>query len=380
VAAPVKPPTIVAPLPELPPSRHLAARTALGLIFTRVGERFVSRGQHFLPLKSGGQIIINTQSFPIIEMRNGQRIVLDLDRRLQDKMVDLIRLTLSSYTIFRPNPHDQLSGMLLRLFKLGQYYQVQAKGEPLIVRREVTIKIQADMIVWPTQRDHMTGRAVVITLPSSLSQGTAPEIAQYLAGKGITVIDFHPQGNLIGPEPRRETTSPDLDIRSINPDDFKSYFLAVLELLGQKYEVDLSIPLLENKTPGQEFTFNVQAPIYFTRNGVNFVLALDGLSSDMQQLLESHKFKVISRQSAEGAQALTQRLLNAMGIITQPGLNITASARPADRNIEITFPGLLFWAGGRQTLLTPTQVPQDLAPLLARPNLQVVQYRITNPT
>ncbi|MEE9517772.1 MAG: LysM peptidoglycan-binding domain-containing protein, partial [Candidatus Adiutricales bacterium] len=48
-----------------PGSRTLINRVALGLIFSRIGERFKSTGQHFLPLKSGGQISLRASTFPI---------------------------------------------------------------------------------------------------------------------------------------------------------------------------------------------------------------------------------------------------------------------------------------------------------------------------
>ncbi|MDY6851798.1 MAG: LysM peptidoglycan-binding domain-containing protein, partial [Thermodesulfobacteriota bacterium] len=373
------PPKLVVPAPQPPPSKSLAMRTALGLIFSRIGERFLSTGQHFLPLKSGGRITISAQSFPIIEMRGGQRIVLDLDQRLPKEMVSLIRSNWSNYIIFRPGVGEKLPDMLGRLFELGRYYKVLTQGRPWMLRREVKVKITADWIIWPSQDDWAAGRAVVITLPRSRTAGTSPEVAAYLTGQGVKVIDFHPKGNLIGPEPRRGPGPGQIKVEDLTPEDMKEFVQAVLDLVGQRFELDLSIPLIMSTGSGKDYNFTVQAPIYFNRNGANFIVALDGLAPDMQKILEDHGFKIISRDSAEGARDLAQKLLKAMNVKTETGLNIKASSRPGNRNIEVVFPGLLIDLGPKRLLLTQAGVPPELSPLLARPNLEVVKYRITGP-
>lgn len=372
-------PKISVPAPQPPPSKSLATRTALGLIFSRIGERFLSTGQHFLPLKSGGRITISARSFPIIEMRGGQRIILDLDRRLPEEMVSLIRSNWSNYIIFRPGSKEKLPAMLGRLFELGRYYKVFTKGRPWMLRREVKVRIAADWIIWPSQDDWAAGRAVVITLPQSRTAGTSPEVAAYLAGQGVKVIDFYPRGNLIGPEPRRGPGPGQVKLENLAPKDMKEFVQAILDLVGQRFELDLSIPLIMSTGSGKDYNFTIQAPIYFNRNGANFIVALDGLAPDMQKLLEDHGFKIISRGSAEGAQDLAQKLLKAMDVKTKTGLTVKASSRPDNRNIEVVFPGLVIDLAPKRLLLTQTGVPPELSPLLARPNLGLVKYRITGP-
>ena len=368
--------TVIVPPPALPPSKSLAVRTALGLIFTRMGETYVGKGQHFLPLKTGGQITINANSFPILELQNGQRIVLDLDQRLPREMVDLIRSNWSNYTIFRPNRNESLPKMMDRLFKAAQYYKVQTKGQPWVFEKEVKIKIQADWIIWPTAEDYSMGRAVVITVPPSPSQGTSPELAEYLTARGVQVIDFHPQGNMIGPQPRAYSSESNLDIQDITSNDFDEFAKSLLDLLNQKYETDLQIPLMKSSGAGQEFTFTVHAPIYFTRGGVNYVLAPDGLTEDVEELLKKHNFKVITRYGGEGPQVLAQRLFSTLGLATEPGLTIRSSS--SGSSIEVTMPGVVFNSGGRQMLLTGSEVPLELGPLFNRPHLKVVKYAILN--
>ena len=374
---PEEKPTIALPPPELPPSQTVATRTALGLIFTRIGERYLSKGQHFLPLKTGGQITLSPQAFPIIEFRTGHRVVLDLDRRLPEEMVGLIRTNWPNYTIFRAQPGEHLSELLERLFKLAQYHKVRGRGDPWVLNRDVRISIGADWIIWPTQKDWSQGRAVVITLPASLDQGTSPEVAAYLDGLGIKVIDFHARGSLIGPEPSRAQNSSTLETEDLVPPDYTGLVQALLDLVGQKYELNLNIPLMQSTSSGQDFNFTVMAPIYFSRGGKNYVVAVDGITTDLKTMLEEHGFTVILRAAGEGPEPLAKKLLTALGVDAHEGWVINGSTRADNRNIKVTLPGLLFSSGGRRLLLTPGRVPPALAPLVAESGLKIVVYRMS---
>ncbi|MBU2552607.1 MAG: LysM peptidoglycan-binding domain-containing protein [Proteobacteria bacterium] len=360
--------------PPMPPSNSLAVRAALGLIFTRIGERFINRGQHFLPLKSGGQITINTQSFPIIELRTGRRVLLDLDHRLPEDMVALIRSNWANYTIFRPQPGEGLTALLKRLIEMSQYYKVREDGTPWRLSREIGVRISADWIIWPSAADWQAGRAVVINLPQTPAQGTSPEVAAYLETQGLKIIDFYPRGNLIGPEPRRDSIEPQLKTEEMAASDFQDFTRGLLDLVGQKFESDLSIPLIRNGESGADFNFTVQAPIYLTRGGANYVIDFQRRPPSMEKLLEEHHFRLITREAGERPEAFALKLFQALGLETNSGLNIQSSSRPNGRGIEITVPGALVHAPGGKLLLTSIDLPREIAPLLARKGLRVVRY------
>lgn len=375
-----KAPKTIIPPPQLPPSKHLGVRTALGLIYTRIGERYISKGQHFIPLKTGGQININTQSFPIIEFTEGRRIILDLDARLPREMVEMIRENWSSYEVFRPRRNEKLPQMLDRLFKESGYYRINRKGDPWVLDGGIQIKIGADWIIWPTREDYAAGRATVITLPPTQTQGTAPELAKFLSMRGVRVIDFYPRGNLIGPEPIRSTTLERISVETIKPSNYTDFIQTLLGMLGQRYETDLSIPLMKGGSSDASFNYSVTAPLYFSRGGKNFVVAVSGLPDNVISQLEKSKFKVIVRRPHEQPRQFASRLLSEIGVRNEAGLTIQGSNREKPRNIEVTLPGVVFTADGRETLLTPTEVPPILAPLLKKPNLRVIHYIVNNPT
>ena len=151
-------------------------------------------------------------------------------------------------------------------------------------------------------------------------------------------------------------------------------------MVNQKYETDLTIPLMGGSKDGTEFSFSVHAPIYFTRQGVNYVVALEELSAEMNNLLKKQRFKVIIREDGESGQEMARKMLKAMGVRTEDGLTVKASNRRDDRNIEINMPGLIIHSGNGRIFLTDGAIPRRLAPLLEKPGLRVVKYRMLETT
>ena len=62
----------------------------LGIIFAEMGEDWVQTGEHFIPLKSEGQIDLRAASFPILNLRDGLRVIVDLNNELPETMATLI--------------------------------------------------------------------------------------------------------------------------------------------------------------------------------------------------------------------------------------------------------------------------------------------------
>jgi len=364
------------PPPKLPESEALVTRAALGIIFTRIGEQFISTGQHFLPLKSGGQVTLNTSSFPIIKLRNGHRIILDLGRRLPEQVIRLIRAEWSGYTIFQTKPRENLKELLERLFKECNYPKIHEKGQPVIISQTIKIKLEADWIIFPQEEDLAANQPVVLNLLSSRRMGTFPEAAAYLADQKVRVIDFYPQGNLIGPEPLASLQQTDKVLETITSKNSMSFLMALLELLGQKFTVNLSIPVIKDAETEKNFSLSVHIPLYFSRNGTDYLVRQEDLSKDLTQILEQQGAKVIVLHPNEDAIAAARTILSAVEQDHKWGLVLKASPRPSDRNVEFTIPGLIVNTSDEPLFLTPLEIPLQLLPLLAKKNIRTIRFLI----
>jgi len=367
------------PPPPVPDDQTLATRTALGLIFTRMGEEFLSTGQHFLPLKAGGQITLNAAPFPIIKLRNGHRIILDLEKRLPEQMARLIRETYPDYSIFQAGSERELKNILIPLFKECNYHQINEKGSAFFFQEIVKVKLAADWVIFPQEKDLQDKRPVLLNLPASRSEGTFPEAAAFLREYGVTVIDFYPQGNIIGPELAFKVEPSEDLIKNITSAGLIEFLKALLDILDQKYSADLTIPVTNSSTKDKDYDLSVNARIYFHRNGTDYLVRTQKLPDDIAALLKAQGAEAITIRPEEGALAAARTLSNILGLNPKSDFVLKGSTRPDDRNIEFTLPGLTLRPEDGPLFLTSADIPAPLVSLLDREKVKVVKFIVNNP-
>lgn len=72
-------------------ARAEALAEDLQWLFQELGEDWVHTGKHFIPLKSGGQIDLEAKTFPILNLKSGVRVIVDLNNELPPEMGRLIK-------------------------------------------------------------------------------------------------------------------------------------------------------------------------------------------------------------------------------------------------------------------------------------------------
>jgi len=358
--------------PEAPDSETLARHAALGIIFTRIGERFIATGQHFLPLKSGDQITLKASTFPILRLRSGHRIVLDLSHRLPDKMIELIRQQWAEYSVFQSQPGEDFRGLLERLLKACGYFRLIGRGQAYTLDRPIKLILRADFVLFPSEADLSAGRAVLITLPADPRLGTYPEAAAYLAETDVRAIDFFPKGNMIGPPPwTPQARTEENAVRQVQTETVLDLLKAVLDLLDLKYEANLSLPIAQKSQT--DFELNVQAALYFNHNQTNYLVRLQPLSQQVSEALEKQAIRAV--QINPDGDPLDQAgvLLRALKQEFQRTLTLPASDRPADQSPAFVFSGLVIPHQGERLFLTRTDVPDPLLSLLSKAKVRVLR-------
>ena len=101
-------------------------------------------GQHFIPLKSGGEVSLKADSYPIINLSNGNRIIVDLKTDLPEKMAHLITSSWENYRIASLTEADDLRSALGKIFSVCDYKKIYKNGEPFETGDDISVLITAD--------------------------------------------------------------------------------------------------------------------------------------------------------------------------------------------------------------------------------------------
>jgi LysM repeat protein len=344
---------VVSPKPERVDERITPLARDLSLIFSELGEEWVQTGKHFIPLRSGGQANLEAVSYPIINLQNGLCIIVDLNNKLPAKMARLIGSDWDNFRIVHLLKDNDLSSALDKIFRVCGYPKVFKSGEPLILRRDITLRITGNWIVIPSDtRSDNRPAAIVLNLIEKDPQKTPRTIKDYLASLSIKIVDFPP-----GDDTPEKT---DHVATLYGGNDFLSLVGSVLNLTAQSYSTEVDIPLYEKQK--SDFKLSAKADFLLKNREKDTVIDLKGLGPEIISLLKERGFLILSLASEKNPLTIIKRLLRFLDIKFDAGPHyFMATTGPITKNIKLTVPGIVFSDSLGDTLLaTPLSLPEEI--------------------
>jgi len=371
---------ILTPPPSSPPSSpgekaqkpELAVLgQQLGEIFTQMGEEWIQTGDHFIPLQSGGHMNLKTESYPILNLVNGYKVIVDLHNELPENMARLIESNWETYRIIHLSKDDDLGMAFYRILSVCPYAKVYTLGEPLELGGDIPLRITGDWIIKPIpEPTDKNEKVAVITLLDEQTPKTPRTIKDYLGGLGIEVIDY-PSGADDRPSSggRTEILSPGENISSLVE--------IILRKTGQSFSRDVEIPIV--KGGDTDFNLIIRADFFLKVRGKDAIVDLEGIGPDMIALLEEHQLKVLSLAGEEDPSSILRNTLEFLGIpLDSRAHDFMAAERGEQKDIRLTIRGIVFQdEEGQNILATHLNIPEEIALFLSQRGYQLL--RLSSP-
>ena len=332
----------------------------LGEIFTQMGEEWVQTGDHFIPLQSGGHMNLKTESFPILNLVNGYKVIVDLNNELPENMARLIESNWETYRIIHLSEDDDLRMAFHRILSVCPYAKVYTLGEPLELGGDIPLRITGDWIIKPTPEPTDNNEKVtVITLLDEQTPKTPRTIKDYLGGLGIEVIDY--------PSGADDTPSSGGEMEILSPgENISSLVEIILRKTGQSFSRDVEIPIV--KGGDTDFNLIIRADFFLKVRGKDAIIDLEGIGPDMIALLEEHQLKILSLAGEEDPSSILRKTLDFLGIpIDSRPHDFMAAERGEQKDIRLTIRGIVFQdKEGRNILATHLNIPEEIALFLSQ--------------
>jgi hypothetical protein len=332
----------------------------LGAIFTEMGEEWVQTGEHFIPLKSGGQIDLKAASFPILSLRNGLRVIVDLNNKLPDKMAKLIESSWGNYRVLHLKEGDSLKSVLDKILEVCDYPKILKAGEPLELGGDIPIRITGDWIITlsETKSDNKPS-FVVINLTDGPAQNIPRMIKDYLMTLGVKAIDY-PMAEYKGADAVEKVALLEGGGRP------ESLVRTLFDLTGRSYSAQVEIPVYQRQKA--DFKLIVKADFFLKIKNRDAIIDLTGLGPEVISLLEEHQFLVLSLATEQNPLSIVSMTLGFLGIESHDGPHpFLAKNSDESRNVKLTLPGIIFSdANGNAILATPLSVPDEIAVFLSK--------------
>lgn len=331
----------------------------LGQIFTLLGEEWVQSGEHMIPLKSGGQINLKADSYPIINLSTGNRVIVDLHNNLPIKMGTLITSNWNNYRIIHLGKEYDLRRSLNTIFPVCDYGKIYGLGESLELGGDIPLRVTADWIIRSIHGvSDEKGKFFMITLSDNLTQRTPHAIRSYLDSLGIRVIDFPLVDKTIDESTKK--------VKVLKASDASAFIELVLQLTGHNFSGKVKIPIYKRQK--KDFKFIIKADFLINIRGRDCIVDLSGLGSEIISLLEEHRFRVLSLSGEKDLSLILKRTLKFLGVkFDSDPHSFLATNSDESRNIRLTIPGIVFRdRKGRSVLTTHITLPAEIVTFLSQ--------------
>jgi hypothetical protein len=339
---------------------------ALSEIFVALGEEWVQSGQQFIPLRSGGQVDLKAETYPSINLRSGRKVIVDLNGALPERMKQIIESSWNTYRVVTLEKGDGLSEALQKTLEACGYSKVFKQGEALELQGEVPITVWGDrVVVFSDKKSDPSRIAAVIDLYPDPARRIPKTIRDYLARRGVRVIEYPREDNPSAQSPREPLL---LD----QPDGPKALVHALLDLTGKGFSRDAEIPVYQSDKA--DATLRIKADIVLRIGEEDAVIDLTGLDSQVVSFLREHAFRVLNLREDMAPMEVATRTLQFLGVPFTPGpQSFYAAARSEERNIRFTLKGVVFSdRSGGQVLATPVRLPQEIALFLGNEGYRIL--------
>lgn len=342
----------------------------LGEIFTLIGEEWVHTGKHFIPLKTGGQINLNADSYPIIDLRNGNRLIVDLYNDLPEKMADLISSNWDIYRIIHLGRDTGLKNAIDVILPKCNYGRIYHADEPLVLGGDIPLRITADWIIkldstLPAEQ----GNIIIVNLPKDMGSRIPDAIRTYLGGFGIKVVEY---------PPILETMGEAIDEVKIleTGDEASSLIETILNLAGRNFSSKMEIPIYQSKK--SDFNLIVKADFFLNINGRDCIIDLSGLGPDIITLLKEHQFLVLAISGEKSSTVVVTKTLEFLGVeFDSKPHPFLATDRADSNNIKLMIPGIIFQDSNAQNIFaTHLRLPPEIINFLTRKGYRVLHLPI----
>ena len=340
----------------------------LGDIFTMIGEEWIQTGEHYIPLKTGGQINLKAESYPVLSLKNGKMLIIDLNNDLPVNMVELITKTWAKYRIIHLEKDNDLRTAVNRILPMCDYFRLYSNEEPFVLNGNIPLRITADRIIQKSAGDPGKDTGLIaLNILEKTDSRLSGNIREFLDAQGITAIEY----------PFIEDRETPVEADILEPGSNISALVEELIILADRtFTKKMEISVFQKQK--KDFNLIVVADYYLNINGRDCIIDLNGLGSDIIDLLEEHNFRVLPLSGDKNSSEIATKLLGFMGVEHDyKSHRFLAADRDEAQNISLMITGTIFQtADGDSILATQLSLPQEIEGFLAQKGYRVLRLTI----
>ncbi len=299
--------------------------------------KLLNKGTYFFPAKGKEDFALDLSRFPVIELKEGSRIVFVNKTDASTADLSLLRSLWEDVNIIEIEKDTPVDTILAAVFQdtTKEITQTDISFSDNGMRVVVTAKW---IKLSPADEDGIT-RHTCISLIENTAQKTSDAMVRYLDQHHIVIKDIlESEVGVHEPETSTASSTPFVlpDVVTLTPIHRKTFVKELIEALGNQYSKDITITFPYAGTQVQAVSNLVS-----TDSGNEFLIDFGDLYGDAIAEIQKTGLKVIQIKQDDSINTLITHILDAIGDAYLRDPVFYAAKRPADFNTKIRIKGFL---------------------------------------
>ena len=356
-------------------------RGLLSDLFLAIGERWVDHGTMYLPLPSGGDVMLQLSDFPVVRFSGGAEALIDFRGGIPPRIADAISSQWKSLRVVSLADAGGAGDRIDRILRVSGYHSVkEGISNPVVVGETVSVTLPARWVIQRTEDSLLSGDLILLKEVPERPDPELLAVLRYARRVGLRVLPYADdpnamEGFLVGiPEDASEEGIPVAlavpKTGGLPAVDFGLSLLGIPARTGERLRVG-----------GAEDAFRlvVSPERFFEAGGKKYVVDTGKMSTAIRSILRESGYAVFMAGKDVTGREIFLRLMKAAGIVPEERKEylLTGGAK-AGYEIRVTgaflsMPGPSGGAG-RRIVLIRRKIHSATRALLGDMGVEIVEW------
>lgn len=345
-------------------------RDLVSMALKGLGGTLIKSGHYFFPVKGEPDLKLDLSTFPVLELADGRRFLLDTGKGLPEDAEKTMRSFWKSLSIIHVDQGTAVPSVLDKILRAVYGGTVRQALDMPLLDEGIKLKLRGDWIFVKKEDKDTLLQHHCITLISHPEERTSAALRGYLAEKNILVSDLllEPKHEMSNPESVKSTKS---IIQILDARDQETFVAEFVRATGYTY--DPHVPLSFYYAGLQVQT---TADLIRGGNGLDTVVDFGTFYGEAKSAIESGGLKFLSIRPEDEALTIAKNILTVLGITFTENPVFLGANREVFKTISLTIPGLLSSDPDKgRSLLTTAQLHPRILDFLRERKIKVLQIR-----
>ena len=341
--------------------------TSLEKTATLLDAKLKTKGRYFLPREGQNDSELDLDRFPMMELKNGSRIIFPDKATVKDEELKTIASDWPSAAIIPISQDDSYEHILDTVFQHGE--TTGLKNSLLFSEQGLVVKIRSRWIFDKPAAAGHPARHICVTPVDNPQERTPHTVVQYLGKKNIIIKESPADSEEGLKQENGIPDSPAATLVEIPVSGPQAFVAKCLEVLGYPYSQRSSITF-----PYAGIQIKAISNIILRTNNVPLLVDFGDFQGDAIPALKKTGFDIVQISVSDDMETVLHKILRALEVSFSENPIFYGAKRSKDHNISFTIPGIFLPdVNISKVLFLYAALPVEIQQFLTSQNITVVR-------